>query len=246
MNAKKLFKIISTLFITLAIASPALAQTMESSNYRIRFGNFNITSGTKSSGNYTLTDTVGQTAAQEFTGSGYTVKAGFQYIYALYNFSFTISDLSIDFGTLIPNTFATQSNTLSISAPGASGYSIRTHEDHRLENDQGSFIPDTSCDSSCTHTTAATWTNTSNVGFGFNIQGVDAPSIADVATDFSSTNHFRQFADVSLGDSPAVIMSSSTAARSRSATVTYKVNVSGSQEAGSYENIIIYTATPGY
>lgn len=241
-----LLSTLTILIISSLLPTHSLAQTMESVNYRIRFGNFNITSGTKTSGNYTLTDTVGQTAAQEFTGAGYTVKAGFQYIYALYDFTFTISDLSIDFGSLTPNTFSTQTNQLTISAPGSSGYSIRTHEDHRLQNAGGSFIADTSCDSACTHTSAATWTNTANVGFGFNIQGDDAPSIADVAADFSTANHYRQFADVSLGDSPALIMSSTTAARSRSATVTYKVNISGSQASGDYENIIIYTATPGY
>ncbi|PIW08732.1 hypothetical protein COW38_00110, partial [Candidatus Collierbacteria bacterium CG17_big_fil_post_rev_8_21_14_2_50_45_7] len=85
----------------LLFPTPVHAQTsLDSPNYKIRLGNFNMTSGTKSSASYNLTDTVGQIAAEFFTGSGYHVKAGFQYIYTLYDFSFSLSSLAIDLGTL--------------------------------------------------------------------------------------------------------------------------------------------------
>lgn len=219
---------------------PVLAQSLTSPSYRIRFGNFNITSGLKSSASYSLTDTVGQTAADLFTSSGYSVKAGFQYLYTLYDFSFTISDLTIDLGNLTPGTFSNDTNILTVSAPGQ-GYSVATYATHRLANNLGDVIPDTTCNTgTCTESSAQAWTSTSIYGFGYNAAG------ADVTSDFVDTTYFRPFPDRSLGDSPATIMSSLAAGQGRTATITYRVNVSGSQAAGNYETQIIYLATPVY
>ena len=217
------------------------AETMKSESYKIIFGNFNITSGTKSSSSYTLTDTVGQTAAGEFDSTGYIVKAGFQYLYALYDFSFSISDLTIDFGSLTPGTPATATNVLTVSAPGA-GYAISVFENHPLKNVDGDEISDTTCDDgSCSESSASPWTLSSVYGFGFNLSG------DDVASDFVDGTYFRQFANFEAGgESPQVIMSSSQAGKNRQATVTYKVNISGSQAAGNYSNYLVFVATPSY
>lgn len=228
------------LIILLVSSAPVYAETMLSPNFKIRFGNFNITSGTKSSASYSLTDTVGQTAAGQFDSAGYTVKAGFQYMYTLYDFTFMISDLTIDFGTLSPNTFSTASNILTVSTPGQ-GYSVTAHETERLKRSGSSvYIPDTSCNSGCTETSAAVWTSTSSLGFGYNVAGTDK------SADFVDTTYFRPFPDVSLGDSPATILSASESVRDRAATVTYKVNIGPTQAAGGYETGIIYIATPVY
>lgn len=231
---------ITVLVYLLLSAGSVRAETMLSPNFRIRFGNFNITSGTKSSSSYTLTDTVGQTAAGQFDSAGYTVKAGFQYIYTLYDFTFTISDLSIDFGTLNPNTFSTASNILTVSTPGQ-GYTVTAYETGRLQRSGTSdYIPDTGCNSGCTETSAGVWNSTSALGFGYNVDGPDK------AGDFTNTTYFRPFPDISLGDNPAVILSSADSVRDRAATVTYKVNIGPVQAAGDYETGIIYIATPVY
>lgn len=226
------------LIVLLLMYSPALAETMESSNFRIRLGNFNMTSGLKSSSSYSLTDTVGQTAAGLFTSSGYAVLAGFQYIYTLFPFSFTISDLSIDFGTLTPNAFSTGSNVLTVSAPGQ-GYTVTTYEINRL-NSGSNYIADTQCDVSCDETTAGVWTSTSTLGFGYNMSGNDVPAT------FTNNTYFRPFPDYSAAESPATVMSSAVSGLNRAATATYKVNVGGSQAAGNYVTQIIYIATPVY
>ena len=72
------------------------AERLESDSYIIQFGNFNVTSGTKTSGNFSLTDTVGQTADGPLSNGNYFVGSGFQYLYQIGEFSFSISDLSID------------------------------------------------------------------------------------------------------------------------------------------------------
>ena len=68
----------------------------------------------------------------------------------------------------------------------------------------------------------------------------------DIATDFTNSTYFRQFADRSNAESAASIMSSVNVGRERTATITYKVNVSDIQPAGTYQNIITFTAIPSY
>lgn len=231
--------IFTVLFLLFAIPS-AHAETMNSNNYTIRTGNFNITSGFKSSASYSLTDTVGQTVAEYFSGTGYHVKAGAQYIYTLYNFSFAISDLNIGL-TLTPNTFSTDTHDLIVTAPGQ-GYSVTAYETAPLTKSGGiETVPDTTCDSGpCTETSAEVWTTASNNGFGYNVVGDDA------AVDFVDSTYFRPFPDASLGEIPATVMTTVEAGRDRTATVTYKVSPSGSQAAGDYTTNIIYIATPTY
>ncbi len=218
----------------------AHAETLTSPNYKVRLGNFNMTSGMKDSTSYNLTDTVGQIAADFFSSSGYHVKAGFQYIYTLYDFSFAISSLALDLGTLTPNTFSSDTNTLTVTSPG-NGYSVSAQQSAKLTSSNGDTIPDTTCDSgTCTDSNAGVWTTATNNGFGFNLSG------SDVSTDFVGATYFRPFADASLAEPAQTIMSSSTAGKNRTATVTYKVSPTGSQAAGTYTTQIIFTATPVY
>lgn len=225
--------------LSLLMASPVLAESLVSPSYQIRLGNFNMTSGTKSSSSYSLTDTVGQTAAGAFSSSGYALLSGFQYIYSLYPFSFSISDLSVDFGALNLGSFATSSHNLVVSTPRL-GYSVTAYEVERLKSGTN-YISDTTCDSgTCTETTAGVWSNTSIYGFGYNMTGSDIPAT------FTDSTYFRPFPDLSLGDSPAVVMSSTVPGEGRTATVTYKVNISASQAAGDYSTQIVYIATPTY
>lgn len=234
--------ILYSLFTILySFAPAALAQTFTSPSYKIRMGNFNMTSGSKSSASYSLTDTVGQTAAEFFTGTGYHVKAGFQYIYTLYDFSFSISSLAINLGSLTPNTFSTANHTLTVTAPGQ-GYSVTAYETSKFTKSGSSdTISDTTCDSGlCTESSATVWTTATNNGFGYNVSGDDK------ASDFTNSTYFRPFPDLSLSESPATVMTSAAAGKNRVATVTYKVSPSGSQAAGYYSTQIVYIATPVY
>lgn len=231
----------SGIYFLTSTAPPVHAETLESTSYKIRQGNFNMTSGFKSSASYALTDTVGQTAAEFFSSAGYHVKAGFQYMYSLYNFSFSISSLAINLGTLSPNTFATGNHNLTVSTPGQ-GYSVIAYETNKLTKSGGSnTIPDTTCDSGpCTTTSATVWTTPTNNGFGYNVSGNDK------ASDFTTTSHFRPFPDLSLGGTPATIMTTASAGKNRIATVTYKVSPGGAQAGGDYSTQIVYIATPVY
>lgn len=236
----KLLIVLITLIILIPF-TPALAVNMSSDAYKLQFTNLNMTSGSKSSENFQILDTLGQTAPGEYASSGFYVKAGFPYIKTIIPFSFSISDLSIDFGTLSPSVFATLTNTLTVSFGAAGGYSVVAHEDHPLKLQTGSItIPDTTCDTACDEATAAVWVNTTNYGFGYNMSGNDVPAA------FVDNTYFKQFADNSIGEPDQIVMSSANVGVGRTATVTYKINIGTTQAAGDYENSIVFIATPTY
>ena len=223
-------------------SSPALSQHFESTNYTIDWGNFNITSGRKTSTTYRLTDTVGQNAPGQYDSSGFIVKSGFQYIHDLLNiFSFSIDNLDIAFGTLVPNIGTTLTSTLTITTPNGRGYEIYAAENHPLTIYSGATIPDTTGDhGTCSESQSDTWNNASTSGFGLNVLG------AGTSSYFTDSSQFRQFANLASGESPQIIMSEDDSVKNHSATVSYKVNISSSQDAGNYENSIIFTAIPKY
>jgi hypothetical protein len=225
--------------------SPVLAQSsIKSTNYEITWPNLNMGSGKPDPSNFKLGVTTGQTSPGLYSSTGYKVRSGFQYIHSIIPFSFSISDLSIALGTLTPETPVTQTNTLTVSAGGAGGYQVTARENEPLSATGGSTtIPDTSCNGgadTCDETTAKPWTDNSKYGFGYNMSGNDVPST------FVNSTYYRPFPSLAASENAAVVMSSSVVGESRQATVTYKVNISNVQAAGSYENIIIFVATPSF
>lgn len=217
------------IFIISLLCRPADAQHFSSNNYNIDWGNFNMTSGRKSSANYSLTDTVGQNAPGEYSKTGVKLKSGFQYIYPFDEFSFAIDNLSIDFGTLTPGVATTATSTLTTTSPSGLGFQITASENSPLRLNSGTTIPDFPGDNDL-------WTSDTIYGFGFNANTLY----------FSSANHFSKFANIALGESPQVFDSSNTHVKNHNTTITYKINISSSQAAGTYQNYIVYTATPQY
>ncbi|MFZ6034541.1 MAG: hypothetical protein ACOYUB_00090 [Patescibacteria group bacterium] len=230
------------LFLLIGVGVSAVS--MESPRFQIKNANVNSASGDKSSSGYKLSDTIGQTAAGQFSSAGYVVKAGFQYIHSIIPFQFSISDTNISLNTLVPNTPATATTVLSVSFGSAGQYQVTAIEEGTLRTlTETNSIPDTECDGgvdTCTETTAKTWTSNSAYGFGYNMDGNDIPA------DFLSTDYFRPFPDRTAAEAPAVVMSSADVGRNRQATMTFKANISSVQPAGSYQTIVNFVATPGF
>jgi len=235
--------IIPFLFLIFCLFPPkAAAQAViRSDNYNIQMPNFNSGAGIPSSGNYRLDSTIGQTAAGLYSSAGYRVRSGFQYIHSIIPFSFAMSNYLINFGTLVTGVPATMSATLTVSDGGAGGYKVTARESDYLKTSGGIAIPDTTCDSSsCSESAAGVWALSSTYGFGYNMSGNDIPA------DFADATYFRHFANASQSQTDQVVMTSANVGRNRTATMTYKINVSGVQAAGSYQNRILFTAVPSY
>lgn len=235
----------------LILNSPALAQHFESGSYVIDWGNFNMTSGSKTSSNYRLTDTVGQNAPGQYDSNGYIVKSGFQYLYeSNIKFSFAITDLTVDLGTLVPGVASTATNIISVSSPAGHGYEIYASENRPLTQAVGYTIPDTTCNSgTCTQSISGIWTSATAYGFGFNAIGINSSNVATgvgTSSIFTDSTYFRQFANVKASESPQIIMSHNLPANNHRARISYKANISPLQTAGNYENSITFIAVPKY
>lgn len=220
------------------------AINMDSSQYRIRYSNLNFGSTDSTSTNYSLSTTAGQLAARQFSSAGYIVKAGFQYWQSIIPFTFSISSIGIQLGTLTPQSASTATTQLTVTFGGAGQYQVTAVEvgTLRTANDVNS-IPDTSCNGgaqTCTETSANVWNSSTTYGFGYNMSGQDIPG------DFTNSTYYRPFADSSLGETPANVMSSTNVTSSSQATVTFKANISNVQAAGSYQTLIKFTATPSF
>lgn len=221
-------------------------QHFTSPSFNIDWGNFNITSGRKTSTNYSLTDTVGQNAPGAYQNSGYFIKSGFQYIYDTFNqLSLSIDNLNISLGTLAAGSTSTATNTITISTPSGRGYQVLAQYNHPLTLVSGTTIPDTSCDSnSCNPSTSGVWSDTNVYGFGYNVLGVNSSgTVTNVGTSsfFTNSSYYRPFSQ-----SGQAIIDETGPVKSHSARVTYKANVSAVQAAGTYQNSIIYTLVPKY
>jgi hypothetical protein len=229
--------------LTLFLSKTASAVNLDSTSYKIKFGNINMGGGNETSTSYKLGTTLGQTAPGEFNSTGYTIKSGFQYIHSIIPFAFSVSNTHIVLGTLTAGTFASATTDLTVSFGSAGTYQVTAQELDTLKTLSGNSIPDTQCDSGvpCTSpSTAQPWTSTSRYGFGYNMSGNDIP------TDFINSTYYRPFNNFSTSDNPIVVMSSTNVGKNRLSTMTFRVNVSGIQPAGNYQNVISFVATPSY
>ncbi|MEK7160306.1 MAG: hypothetical protein AAB702_02395 [Patescibacteria group bacterium] len=233
--------ILSTFYFLLS-TSASRAQTMTNAYYILQMGNLNSIAGKPTGPTYKVSYTVGQTGANLFSGPNYKVRAGFQYIYSIIPFRFSISSTLVDFGIIEPGTPVTRANTLTVSNGSANGYQVTVSQNHNLRVDaSGNEIPPTVCDAgSCTPTTAAAWTSSLAYGFGYRCDNVTG---TDCNSQFSGSTFFRPFI---ASPSAVAVMSSANVGRSRKSDITYKVNISNIQAAGLYTNIINYIATPTF
>lgn len=231
-------------FFTFLFTSPVNAmQTLYSPSYQVQMSNLNMGAGTSDSTSFTVNQTMGQSIQGEFDSTGYKVLAGFQYINPFIPFSFTLSSVDINFGSLVPNTPSTQTNTLRVTSGSAHGYTVQVIADHALKLTTASTtIPNTSCNLAltCSTTDATPWTDSSAYGFGYNMAGTDVDE-----ADFVNSTYYRPF-PIQDVDQPAIIMERSSIATDSAAISTYKINIDGTQDAGTYTNSLQYIAIPSF
>ena len=243
---KNLSNVLKTIFLISIFlgVGPAQAQQMDSSDYSIKFPNINFGAGNTSSDSYNVSTTVGQLAANEFSSLGYIVKAGFQYRQSIAPFMFSVSDSSIDLGSLVPQTPTTATTNLTVSLDQGETFQVTAQEEGPLTTLYGNnTITDTSCNGrkeNCTEKTSAVWNSNTAYGFGYTIAGDNIPQ------DFRSPSYFRRFPDSLANETPVTIMEGNQSADKSEAVLTFKANISPLQGTGSYETIVKFVATPGF
>lgn len=260
--------IILALTISFLLITPIFAVDMESSKYRIQFGNVNIGAERQTSTSYNMTTTLGQTAANEFNSNGYVVKAGFQYIHSIIPFSFSVSKTNIDFGKLIPGTPSTDDIDLTVTFGAAGQYQVTVSQDDSFRTYNNAYsIPDTICDPSytCTESVANKWSSNSTYGWGYRMTGNDIAQSFITCEASHGQNCYRSFPNRAQSEPPSVVMESTNVTsvsltptgtpsptpinqprNSHRSTMRLKVNIDGLQTAGSYYTVLQFVATPTY
>ncbi|OGY24406.1 MAG: hypothetical protein A2172_01705 [Candidatus Woykebacteria bacterium RBG_13_40_15] len=111
-----------------------------STNYQLE-GDFNIFSGSKSSSNYSLTDTGGGLGPGAGTSENYGIGAGFQYVLAKSpNIAFTISKNLIDLNVLSEASISKDTLDLLVTTSLSRGYKVYISEDHDLQSGSNTIV----------------------------------------------------------------------------------------------------------
>ncbi len=158
-------------------------------------------------------------------------------------FSFSISQNTIDFGALTATNPVIRTSDLAFTSPLYGGQ-IFAYENHPFLNTENTFLPDTTCDNgTCTQTIPANWENSLTYGFGFRC---DSEATEVCGNDFSNTNTFKQFADISAKETLQSIILNQQAKPTTNTKITYKVNISGTQPPSGYSNTVTFIAIPNF
>jgi hypothetical protein len=124
------FIILSLIYYTL---QPTYAFQQSSTNYQLE-GDFNIFAGSKSSANYSLTDTGGGLGPGISTSTNYGIGAGFQYVLAKSpNIAFTVNASSVSLNVFYTSV-ATASHTITVTTKATRGYTVYVYDDGNLRN----------------------------------------------------------------------------------------------------------------
>lgn len=160
---------------------------------------------------------------------------------------------SVAYGELSStDTFYHACNDLTVSTNAGNGYAVTGQETTSLyDSGTDTTIDDAGVETSMSESATDLWATTTDNGFGYacaDISGSDC--------SMTSTSWYREFACMSSTDSECNPGSGSETAQTlmenagdvsgNQSRIEYKVNVSGTQAAGSYSNTIVYIATPTY
>lgn len=215
---------------------------MKSDNFKIQGGNFNMTSGSKSSSNYSLADVVGETAAGIFASKGYVINGGFLSSAAATYLSLSVTPSLIDFGSLYPNLPEEKSIYIKVKTGDTVGFTVRTIENYPLKTAFQAVIPDTHCDENinpCLINRSAPWLKNVSYGFGYRMAG------SAIVAGFENASHYRSFPALSRNEGAVPIMQQSGKKITAEAVMTVRLNIGPNQPVGDYSNSISFSALSG-
>jgi hypothetical protein len=159
------------------------------------------------------------------------------------SFSFLLSQTAIDFGALSATNPVVRTSDITFSTPFY-GAQVVGYANHPLMNTEKVILPDTTCDTgTCSQTIASNWENNLTYGFGFRCESASSEVCG---REFSGTNSFKQFADLSAKESLRTIGLNHQSKASTTLKIGYKVNISGTQTVGGYSNTVTYIAVPNF
>lgn len=150
---------------------------------------------------------------------------------------------SVNFGSISLGQFNTLAQRFTCSTNAPNGYVVQIFESNVLTNisiGNTNFIPDTTCDSTCSIDTPGEWdTNVSDSQFGYSLEDINSSPIA-----FSHNNIFNSKPfGIGFSNARTIMSYASTPATEDRGYICYRITASNFQEAGTYQNQINFIAT---
>lgn len=145
---------------------------------------------------------------------------------------------SVAFGSLTLGAFNNLAQRLQATTNAKNGYTVTVYQADQMKNiSTGTTLPDGDCDGSCTTSTAAAWaTDTTNSGWGYTVQNLT------IGTTIFAAPNYKIFGE-GASAAQTLISNTATPTQTETAYVCYRLVASTTQEAGNYENKLVYTAT---
>lgn len=148
---------------------------------------------------------------------------------------------SVNFGSLNLTAANNLAQFLQCTTNAPNGYTIQTFESAPLSMiGSATTIPNTTCNGSCTYTTATTWTTFTNSGFGYALQVGTTSTGATLG--ITSAGNYKAFG-VGYAQAQTILSRTNTPTGTDSAYICYRITVSNQQPAGTYQNEVNFIAT---
>lgn len=207
---------------------PSDVFAMSSANYKINADAIGTSGAMGSSATYKLFDTVGEPVIGIGSSDNFKAKLGFAYM-TNFSLSLAIDSNTKNLGNVAPGSSVQGQSTLTVTTDSWGGYDILISENHSLLHTNAvTTIPDFSCDIA----SPCAW---SGNGFGFTVY-----SGTDVEAKWGSDPNYN-YAAVPLADT-IFHTKEDYASGGDQTVVQYNVTPSSTQMAGTYSNLVTFTA----
>lgn len=165
----------------------------------------------------------------------------------------TTTATTVPFGEISISSFTNAAQALTVSTNATNGFTVTAIANDELglsgatctgnETSDTDCIPDADV-TSMTHTTSQDWTSTTDKGFGYSLEDVNASTTEAFSYDESArTFSAKHFADNEASQVAQTIFSASSPQENDNLYVCYRIIVGATQPAGDYENLVTYRAT---
>ena len=220
------FHFIKVITITLVFVSVfalmrpfAVLALMSSENYINWFDSLNFGGEeTSSSTNYRLQDTLGEIGTGPISSTNYGGLIGFRQVESDPKMTFTISDNNIDFGTLTVGSVYSDSMTVTTTTNAENGYITSIYEDGNLRSVLGADINDVA---------------DGDVTAGSEEYGIRT----------SGSSGQMNGADTAITSTMQAVAAYPSWINADTVTINYKVSISLTTAAGSYEHLVTLIST---
>lgn len=230
--AKKFLVYLTIVINFLALSSSALAFPSSSTNYKLE-GEFGIFGGAKTSTNYRLTDTGGGFAPGFGNSSNYRNCSGFQCVIAqVPSITVTLSDTTMNLGTLSTGSVNTDSHTVSVTT-NFGGYTTRVYEDGNLRTANGDEVNDV----------ADGFVNAGSEEYGLATSQSGQNITQD--TDCGSSTYAATGLD-GVSNPKSVASKGGPTYTAETTTICYAASRSGLTAAGIYQQIVTFVTTGSF